>query len=251
MLTKFLIICPLVFIAGFIDAVAGGGGLISLPAYMITGLPVHNCIATNKLSSIMGTTVSTAKYARDGFVPWKIALLCIPCALLGSGIGANFALMIPDRTFKIIMLIVVPLTAIYVLTKKNLFVEKEVKSEKFTMALSASIAFFIGMYDGFYGPGTGTFMILLLTGVAGMELTKANGLSKVINVSTNFAALAVFLFNHQVLFSLGIVAGFFSIAGSYIGATRFEKNGAAIVKPVLIVVLTIFLVKLIAELWVA
>ena len=248
MLTKYLIICPLVFVAGFIDAVAGGGGLISLPAYMITGLPVHNCIATNKMSSIMGTTVSTVKYARDGFVPWKIAVFCIPCALLGSGIGANIALMIPDRTFKLIMLIVVPLTAVYVLTKKNLFVEREERSEKFTIVLSSSIAFLIGMYDGFYGPGTGTFLILLLTGAAGLELTKANGLAKSINFSTNLAAITVFFLNGQVLLPLGIIAGLFNIAGNYLGATRFEKNGAAIVKPVLILVLIVFLVKLITEL---
>ena len=248
MLTKYLIICPLVFVAGFIDAVAGGGGLISLPAYMITGLPVHNCIATNKMSSIMGTTVSTVKYARDGFVPWKIAVFGIPCALLGSGIGASIALMIPDRTFKLIMLIVVPLTAVYVLTKKNLFVEREERSEKSTIVLSSSIAFLIGMYDGFYGPGTGTFLILLLTGAAGLELTKANGLAKSINFSTNLAAITVFFLNGQVLLPLGIIAGLFNIAGNYLGATRFEKNGAAIVKPVLILVLIVFLVKLITEL---
>ena len=248
MLAKYFIICPLVFLAGFIDAVAGGGGLISLPAYMITGLPVHNCVATNKMSSIMGTTVATAKYARDGYVPWRLAIFAIPCALLGSAIGANIALMIPERAFKIIMLVIVPLTALYVLTKRNLFDPQEPKSEKFTTIISASVAFMIGMYDGFYGPGTGTFLILLLTGIAGLELTKANGLAKAINFSTNLAAVTVFFLNGQVLLPLGIVAGIFNIAGNYLGATRFEKNGATIVKPVLIIVLVVFLVKLIAEL---
>ena len=248
MLAKYFIICPLVFLAGFIDAVAGGGGLISLPAYMITGLPVHNCVATNKMSSIMGTTVATAKYARDGYVPWRLAIFAIPCALLGSAIGASIALMIPERAFKIIMLVIVPLTALYVLTKRNLFDPQEPKAEKFTTIISASVAFVIGMYDGFYGPGTGTFLILLLTGIAGLELTKANGLAKAINFSTNLAAVTVFFLNGQVLLPLGIVAGIFNIAGNYLGATRFEKNGATIVKPVLIIVLVVFLVKLIAEL---
>lgn len=248
MLIEYLIICPLVFLAGFIDAVAGGGGLISLPAYMITGLPVHNCIATNKMSSIMGTSVTTFKYAKKGFVPWKIALFAIPCAFAGSAIGANIALLIPDRAFRIVMLIVVPITAIYVLTKKNLFTKKESKSEKTTILLSSIVAFVIGSYDGFYGAGTGTFLILLLTGLAGMEITKANGLSKTINLTTNLAALTVFLINGQVIFPLGVVAGLFGITGNYIGATRFEKNGGAIVKPVIIVVLIVFLAKLIIEL---
>lgn len=248
MLVKYLIICPLVFIAGFIDAVAGGGGLVSLPAYMLTGIPVHTCVATNKMSAFMGTSITTAKYAKDGFIPWKIAVFSIPCALLGSAIGANIALMIPDKTFKIIMLIVIPLTGIYVLTKKDLFVQKKERSETLTIVISAISALVIGVYDGFYGPGTGIFLILLLTGLAGLGLTKANGLAKAINFSTNISALAVFIFNGQVLFELGLVAGLFNIAGNYLGATRFEKNGAAVVKPVIIVVLVIFLIKLFVEL---
>ncbi len=245
---KFLIVCPLVFIGGFIDAVAGGGGLVSLPAYILTGMPIHSCVATNKLSSFMGTTVSTVKYAKKGFIPWKIVPFCIPCALGGSAIGANIALLIPDRNFKIIMLILVPLTAIYVLTKKELFETKKAHSDIVTIVISALLAFAIGLYDGFYGPGAGAFMILLLTGVAGMELTKANGLGKAVNLSTNLAAMAVFLIHGQVLVPLGLVAGAFGIAGNYIGATHFEKKGSRIVRPILVIVLGIFFVKLISEL---
>ena len=107
MLHECLIICPLVFIAGYIDAVAGGGGLVSLPAYMLTGLPTHQCIATNKMSAFMGTSVAIAKYAKNGYIPWKIALFCIPCALCGSALGANIALMISDTILKIIMLVII------------------------------------------------------------------------------------------------------------------------------------------------
>lgn len=87
MLQKYLIICPLVFLAGLVDAVAGGGGLISLPAYMFAGLPIHNCIATNKMSSSMGTTISTFKYARKGYIPWKQAIFCVVTAYAGSTFG--------------------------------------------------------------------------------------------------------------------------------------------------------------------
>ena len=243
----YLIICPLVFIAGFIDAVAGGGGLISLPAYFITGLPVHNCVATNKMSSTMGTSVTTAKYARDGFIPWKIAVFCIPCAFLGSATGANAALMLPDRVFKIVMLVVIPVTGIMLLTRKDILNPKRSYSERITILICAVISLLIGVYDGFYGPGTGTFLLLLLTGVAGLELTKANGLTKAVNFSTNLSALVVFLLNGQVNIMLGIIAGLFNIAGNYLGAARFEKNGSAIVKPVIITVLAVFFVKLIVE----
>lgn len=244
----YLIVCPLVFVAGFIDAIAGGGGLISLPAYMITGMPVVNCVATNKLSSCMGTTIATAKYAKSGFIPWKIALFSIPCAFIGSNIGANIALRIEDGVFRVILLVVLPLTGLYVLTKKELTPRDKTYSPKVTLLISMAIAFVIGLYDGFYGPGTGTFLILLLTGVACMKLDQANGLTKAINFTTNLSALAVYLFSGEVIFSLGIVAGLFNVAGNYLGARRFEKGNAKSVKPVMIVVLSIFFVKVLLEL---
>ena len=96
---QFLIVCPLVFLAGFVDAVAGGGGLISLPAYLIAGLPVHYAIGTNKLSSGMGTAITTGRFARNGFIPWKQSGFYIISALIGSGIGASLALMLDDAFY--------------------------------------------------------------------------------------------------------------------------------------------------------
>ncbi|MCR5357098.1 MAG: sulfite exporter TauE/SafE family protein [Lachnospiraceae bacterium] len=248
MLRECLIICPLVFIAGYIDAVAGGGGLVSLPAYMFTGLPIHQCVATNKMSSFMGTSVATVKYAKNRFIPWRIAFICIPCAIIGSAIGANIALMISDRILKLVMLIIVPITGLYVITRKGEFSSKKELSFVITAAASALISLVIGVYDGFYGPGTGTFLILLLTGLTGMDIKKANGLTKAINWSTNVSALTVFFLNAQVLIPLGLVAGLFNIAGNYLGAVGFQKKGEGIARLVMILVLLIFFVKLITEL---
>ncbi len=248
MLFNYLLICPLVFIAGYVDAIAGGGGLISLPAYMMTGLPVHNCIATNKMSSSMGTSVACWKYAKSGFIPWKSALFCIPCAFLGSSTGANIALHISDGPFRVIMLIVLPLTGAYILNKKDLKPSGKEYSSGITIAISMLSSFLIGIYDGFYGPGTGTFLLLILTGLARLPVFKANGLTKIINLSTNVSALAVFLLNAQVLFPLGVIAGAFNIAGNYLGARHFEKSGSKAVKPVIITVLVIFFIKVLSEL---
>ena len=121
----YLLLCPLVGIAGFVDAIAGGGGLISLPAYLIAGIPVHNALGTNKLSSTMGTTVATVRYARSGFIPWQQALLCVLFALAGSSLGAKLALTIPTRTFSILMLVILPLTACYLLRSQGLTQERE------------------------------------------------------------------------------------------------------------------------------
>ena len=145
------------------------------------------------------------------------------------------------------MLVILPVTAFYV-TRGKAMTEKEPFPLKKTVFLSCAMAFFIGIYDGFYGPGTGTFMILLLIGVAHVKLLPANGITKVINSATNLAALSVFLLNDVVIISLGLVAGLFNMAGNYFGARYFEKGGAQNVKPVIVLVLTIFFIKVIYEL---
>ncbi len=96
---QYAVICPLVMLAGFVDAIAGGGGLISLPGYLLSGLPVHNAIATNKMSSTMGTVLATFKFAKSGFIPWKLSLSCVVCAFAGSSLGANLALLMDAKIF--------------------------------------------------------------------------------------------------------------------------------------------------------
>lgn len=246
-LIQSLIVCPLVFLAGFVDAVAGGGGLISLPAYLIAGFPVHFAIGTNKISSAMGTTLTTIRYTKSGFIPWKQAIFCVLFAFAGSACGANLALLINDGVFKIIMLVILPLTALYVMRGKALSGDKEPYSAVKTTVLACAVAFFIGAYDGFYGPGTGTFLILLLTAVAHMPVTEANGVSKAINLATNLSALVVFLINGKVVFAIGLVAGLFSIAGNWLGSSLFKKGGSKAVKPIMITVLVIFFVKVLYE----
>ena len=248
---EYLIVCPLVFLAGFIDAIAGGGGLISLPAYLIAGLPPHAAIGTNKFSSCLGTTVATWHYARCGFIHWKRVVPAVVTALAGSWLGARLALLVEADIFKIIMLVVLPLTACYVLRKKSLQSDKSPFSERKTMLIIMSLALVIGVYDGFYGPGTGTFLMLLLTAVAHVTLNEAAGTTKVINLSTNVAALAVFLTHGVVWFPLALVAAVFGIAGNYIGANYFTSKGTGFVKPVIIIVLTIFFIKICWELFMA
>ena len=242
---QYLIVCPLLFLAGFIDAIAGGGGLISLPACMLAGLPVHLAIGTNKLSVLMGEATSTVQYARSGYVNWKRALVGAGVTLIASMIGANLSLLIPDRIFQIIMLILLPLIAIYVLRAKSLEEQKTEYSEVKTMVLYILIAFVMGVYGGFYGPGTGTFLLLLLTGAAHVSLREAAGTTKVINFVVDLVSIIIFSQAGQVLLPLGLTAGVFSMAGNYIGARFFTQKGAKFVKPLICVVLVIFFIKII------
>ena len=247
-LIQFLIVCPLVGIGGFVDAVAGGGGLISLPAYMLAGIPVHNAIATNKLSSLMGTSTTAVRYFRDGFMDMKVVPACVIAAFLGSACGARIALLIADRVFKLIMLVLLPALAAYILKGRAFREDREPYPLRKTILISAAISFFVGMYDGFYGPGTGTFLILLLTAAAHVSLERANGASKAINLSTNVAAFTVYALSGKVLFLLGLTAGLFGILGNFIGSRLFEKGGAKVVRPLMLTVLAIFFIKLITEL---
>ena len=243
-LAQYLIVCPLVFLGGFVDSIAGGGGLISLPAYLIAGLPAHFAIGTNKLSSAMGTTLTTWRFWREGYIRPRLSLLCAVFALIGSATGANLALLVADRVFKIILLFILPLTALYVFRSKSLGAEDRAPlSPGRTTAVACALALVLGVYDGFYGPGTGTFLILTLTGLAHMHLNDAAGTTKVINLSTNVAALVTYLINGRVLLPLGLAAGLFGIAGNWLGARSFSKNGAKIVKPLIGVVLAVFFAR--------
>lgn len=151
----YFIVCPLVFLAGFVDAIAGGGGLISLPAYMFAGIPVHAAIATNKLSSSTGTVVSTARLIKNKKVDWGFVPGTVIGALIGSVAGANLTLIMSDYILKMVLVVLLPVVAICVLKDKNMDVEVPVgmtKTKQYLIAIVCS--FVIGCYDGFYGPGT-------------------------------------------------------------------------------------------------
>lgn len=236
------------FLAGFVDSIAGGGGLISLPAYAATGLPLHLAIGSNKMASAMGTTVATIKYARRGYM---VAWLCAPCviaALIGSDIGAHLSLMASEDFLRIFMLIVIPIAGFYVLRHKELGESDADWSHKKTLAICLAISLVIGAYDGFYGPGTGTFLMLLLTSAGGLGAKRAQGVTKSVNLTTNITALIVFAINGSCLFALGIIGGLFNMLGNYLGSTQFTEKGSTVVRPVMLVVLVLFAIKLIYEL---
>ncbi|MBR1437455.1 MAG: TSUP family transporter, partial [Synergistaceae bacterium] len=243
--SQLFIVCSLIFIGGVVDAIGGGGGLITLPAYMILGFPVHFAIGTNKISSPMGTFIALVKFIRDGYIPFKLSLCGVIFALLGSSLGAETALLISDYVFRILMLGIIPLTAWYVFKSQDLLREERISQDAITSRtyiVCILVAFCIGFYDGFYGPGAGTFMLLLLAGAARLSVQKANGVTKAINFATNISALAVYFVNGKAVIPVGLTAGLFSIAGNYTGAKFFEKGGAETVRPVILIVLSLFFV---------
>ena len=243
---QYLIVCPLVFLAGLIDSIAGGGGLISLPAYLIAGVPPHIALGTNKTSSSMGTVVSAAKLAKNGFVDRRTAVPGGLCAVAGAIVGATISLYVEDTVITHMMIVILPVVAFYVLRSRTLGESEKTGTLTGGRLIGAvcGIGLVMGIYDGFYGPGTGTFLLLLLTGLAHLDTRRAAGTTKVMNLSSNLAALATFLINGKVYYSLGLVSGLFCIAGHYIGSSLVVRGGRRGVRPMILVVLCILFGKL-------
>ncbi len=245
-----LIVCPLVFLAMLVDAIAGGGGLISLTAYLVAGLPAHVALGTNKVSSAIGTVIATARFAKSGLIKVKLALPAVVFALAGSFVGAHIALLTPDGVIQAIMVFALPIVAFFVLRKRALDVPADVRiSARKQIVIISAASFFCGMYDGFYGPGTGTFMLIAFTAAAKLPVREANGEVKCANLASNVAALVTFAINGAVYWQLGLIASVFAIAGSYVGSGLVMKDGAKVVRPVMLVVLALLFVKVLFDLF--
>lgn len=244
----FIIVCPLVFLAGFVDSIGGGGGLISLPAYMLAGLPPHMAVATNKLSSACGTTISTIKFIKEKLVHIKLAIPTVICAMIGSFIGAKLSLLTDERVLKIVLIPILFIAAFFVINK-NLFGKnnsEEVILDKKTYITACIAALIIGGYDGFYGPGTGTFLIIVLNVFAKLNIKTANAHTKIINLTTNLTSLAVFIMGGQVVWIVGLAAAACNMGGNYLGAKLALEKGAKITRPIILIVLALLAIKIIS-----
>ena len=241
-----LIVCPLVFLAGFIDSIAGGGGLIATPAYMLAGLPMHTVLGTNKAMSMFGTSVAAWKYIKSGNINWHAAIVAAAGSFAGSALGSQVALRIDGNTLKTIFVVILPVVAIFVL-----FGKKKSDNENSTMLTGFKlnlVAFLVGVvtgaYDGLIGPGAGTFMIIGFNMLVGLDYIKSGGCAKVVNVASNVSAFISFVTAGQVIWALAIPAAIFSMAGNLLGSTYAIKHGSKLVKKVMIVVLIGIFIKL-------
>ena len=242
----YLIVCPLAFLAGFVDSVAGGGGLISLPAYYLAGLPPVLAAGTNKLSASIGTIAASARFIRSKKVDWWVAILAAAAALPGSWLGTTILQHIPEQTIRIMMIAAIPLVALVVLRKRD-SMEKQRVPDSLFRPVSAAIGFVVGFYDGLVGPGTGTFLILLFTMLLGVEAVMASGTAKLVNLSSNLSSLFTLLASGQVLIGLGIPVAAFAVAGNYLGASMTIKKGTGFIRGMLMVVLVLLLAKMVVD----
>ena len=251
-LKLYAIVCPLIFLAGFVDAVAGGGGMISLPAYLLVGLPVHIASGTNKVVNATGTALASWRYYKTGNMDFRLAVVSAVGALAGSTIGTRIALYLDAAVFQTIILVALPLVALILFFKKDFGKEGSLPQRSWSrnanMAASFAIGLVIGGYDGMVGPGTGTFMLMAFTLVLGMDLLTATGCAKVGNLASNVASAAVWILNGQVLWSLAVPAAACSMLGSYFGTKFAIRGGAKKIRGMIFMVLGLLFIKLLLDL---
>ena len=242
------LVCIGVFVAGLVDSIGGGGGLISLPIYLLVGLPYHNALGTNKMSSCIGTAASTFRYVKSGFVNWRLAIGSIVLALVGAWIGTSLQLQVDDKYLQYTLLVVLPIVAAVMLFRKKDLPEEAGKIRPgVQMAIVWPMSLVIGIYDGFYGPGTGTFLLLVFCYLGKLDVRTASGNVKLANLASNIGSLVTSLIAGTVIVPLGALAAVFSIAGHYLGAGLNINNGSKIVRPVIFIVLILLAAKVITD----
>ena len=243
-----LIVAVGVFLASFMDAIAGGGGIISIPTYLIAGLPAHMALGTNKVSAGIGTIASAARFIKNGYVDWVLALPSVGLALIGSHFGTSLQLMIPEAYLQYLLLLVLPVVAFVVLRQRTFPETAGAISRRRQTLIVLLASLIVGAYDGFYGPGTGTFLLLIYCNLAKMDVRTAGGNVKLVNFASNVGAFVTSLRSGQVFLALGLIGAVTSLLGHFLGAGLAIKNGSKIVKPTVIIVLLLLAVKVVQQL---
>ena len=235
------------FFAGFVDAVVGGGGLIQIPA-LFTAYPQvlpASLFGTNKLASVVGTSSAALQYARRVAVPWHVALPGALAALLGSWFGARAVAYLPPGVLKPVILILLVLVAAYTFARKDFGVTaNEVAAGTRSRLLALTIGLGIGFYDGFFGPGTGSFLIFLFVRVLGMDFLRASVTAKILNVATNLAAIAFFALNVEILWIAAGVMAACNLSGALVGSRLALRHGVGFVRQMFLLVVCALIAKM-------
>lgn len=245
-----LIICIAGFIGSMIDAIVGGGGLITIPALLATGMPTHLALGTNKFASSVGTISSAHHFFKSGQVNFKILKYLLPFSLIGSAIGVYVVLRVNPEFLRLLIIFLVLIIGGYTLIKKELGLVDLFKGvSKKQLIIAMLFALVIGFYNGFFGPGTGSFIIFALIGIFGFDFKKASANAKFMNLTGNFTALILFMISGEVLYTYGIPMALAMTVGGKIGASLAVKNGAKFIKPVFVIVSFTLVIKMIFDMF--
>ena len=237
-----IFLCIAAATAGFFDAIAGGGGLIQLPALLV-GLnksSVVEVLGTNKFAAIFGTANAANRYRKGVAIDKKLLIKMALPAFIGSMGGAQLASHVPTKQMRVVVLIALIVIAIYTALNPKIGHEESAKPSKWIPSI-AGLA--IGFYDGIFGPGTGTFLMAVLVGALGYSFLSASAIAKFTNVATNLAALIIFAKHGAILWGIGIALAISNVIGSTIGSHMAIKGGSPLVRKVFLLMTTLLIAK--------
>lgn len=243
-----LLLCAAAALAGWVDAVSGGGGLLQLPALMLAlpGTPIVQVLGTNKVSSIVGTSAATATYTRSAPPDVRTALPMAVAAVLGAAAGAATASRLPADVFRPVIVLLLVVVWLWTLLRPGMGRTQALRwhgrRRHYVVAVLAGGA--IGFYDGLIGPGTGSFLLIVLVAVLGYSFLNASSTAKVVNLGTNAAAIVVFALTGSVLWTLGLLMGACNAAGATIGARMAVRRGSGFVRGVFLAVVGVLILRL-------
>ena len=250
---QLLFLCPMLLIAGVIDGISGGGGLIALPSYLIVGLPISSAYACNKMQSFLGTSASLAKYASSRMIDIKNALPAAIAAIIGSHLSTQIMLSLNDEVKNVIiitaMCFVVLLTFFSYRIKIDQYTRSRMPLSLKTILLCLGVGLLLGLYDGFFGPGGGTVAVLLFALIMKYDLRVGGGNGKLIIVVSNFTSMITYILHGDIIYAIAIPCAAANIIGSYIGASLATKKGTRFVKYVSWAVICALLVYTVIKLF--
>ncbi|NRP13658.1 hypothetical protein XMM379_001660 [Aliiroseovarius sp. xm-m-379] len=242
----FALLLGAAFVAGFVDAIAGGGGLITVPALLLAGVPPVTALATNKVQGLFGAGMAAATYARAGHVTLRRQIRPALLSFAGAVLGALMASSLPTDVIRMGLPVLLIGVALFFALKPGL---DDVDKHERLSPLLFSISFvpLIGFYDGLLGPGTGAFFMLGFVGLAGYGILRATAHTKLLNFASNVGGLVGFLLVLQPLWLLGLAMGAAQMAGAWLGSQLASRIGAKLIKPVLVIAASAMAIKLIGE----
>lgn len=246
-LSELLVLCAFAFLAGGLDAIVGGGGLVQLPALLVVlpQAPVVALLGTNKLASIVGTASAAVTYNRRIAVDRATAGVMAVSALVGSAGGALLATQVGSEVLKPVILVALVGVLLYTLRRPSMgeveLLRMRARAQRATAAVGGAL---IGFYDGFVGPGTGSFLVFLLVGAVGLSFLHASATAKVVNTATNLSALVLFAWGGHVLWVLGAAMALCNLAGSQVGTRLAIRRGSGWVRRVFLVVVSVLVLRL-------
>lgn len=230
----FPLLAGVAVLTGFIDAIAGGGGLIMMPTMLWAGLPPHLALGTNKAQSLAGTSTACRNFLRGGQLDWRANLPTAIVAFLGGGVGAAVVQLIDPKSLQLIVPLLLLAAAAYIMFSPRM--TDEDAHQRLTQRGFTPVAGGIGLYDGFFGPGTGSFLVTSLVALRGLGLTRATGTTKLLNASSNLGSLIVFAAGGKVIWLLGLCMAAGAMLGGWLGSHYAMKHGARLIRPLLIVI---------------